>query len=136
MIILDGVSKSFDGGQSYAVRELSLQVYDGETLVLLGSSGCGKSTTLKMINRLIEPTNGTIQVDDRDVTQQDPVMLRRTIGYVFQGTWSISALSGHPEHRNRPQTRWMVGEQAQEASPRSHGIGWSATRRILRPVSR
>ena len=85
MIVLDGVSKSFDGGQSYAVRELSLHVNDGETLVLLGSSGCGKSTTLKMINRLIEPTNGTIHVDDRDVTQQDPVMLRRTIGYVFQG---------------------------------------------------
>ena len=57
MIILDGVSKSFDGGQSYAVRELSLHVNDGETLVLLGSSGCGKSTTLKMINRLIEPTS-------------------------------------------------------------------------------
>jgi osmoprotectant transport system ATP-binding protein len=85
MIVLDGVSKSFDGGQSYAVRELSLHVNDGETLVLLGSSGCGKSTTLKMINRLIEPTNGTIHVDGRDVTQQDPVMLRRTIGYVFQG---------------------------------------------------
>ena len=84
MIVLDSVSKSFDGGQSYAVRELSLDVNDGETLVLLGSSGCGKTTTLKMINRLIEPTSGTIRVDGRDVTQQDPVMLRRTIGYVFQ----------------------------------------------------
>jgi len=57
MIVLDGVSKSFDGGQSYAVQELSLDVNDGETLVLLGSSGCGKTTTLKMINRLIEPTS-------------------------------------------------------------------------------
>ena len=85
MIVLDGVSKSFDGGGSYAVHELSLHVNDGETLVLLGSSGCGKSTTLKMINRLIEPTDGTIHVDDRDATQQDAVMLRRTIGYVFQG---------------------------------------------------
>jgi osmoprotectant transport system ATP-binding protein len=85
MIVVDGVSKSFDGGQSYAVRDVSLKVHDGETLVLLGSSGCGKSTTLKMINRLIEPTSGTIHVDDQDVTQQDPVMLRRTIGYVFQG---------------------------------------------------
>ena len=85
MIVLDGVSKSFDGGGSYAVRELSLQVKEGETLVLLGSSGCGKTTTLKMINRLIEPTSGTIQVDGRDVTKQGPVVLRRTIGYVFQG---------------------------------------------------
>jgi len=85
MIVLEGVSKSFDGGQSYAVRELSLHVNDGETLVLLGSSGCGKTTTLKMINRLIEPTSGTIHVDGQDVTKQDPAVLRRTIGYVFQG---------------------------------------------------
>ncbi len=85
MIVLDGVSKSFDGGQSYAVRELSLRVNDGETLVLLGSSGCGKTTTLKMINRLIEPTSGTIHVDGQNVTKQDPSVLRRTIGYVFQG---------------------------------------------------
>jgi len=85
MIVLDGVSKSFDGGGSYAVRELSLRVNDGETLVLLGSSGCGKTTTLKMINRLIEPTSGTIHVDGQEVTKQDPVVLRRTIGYVFQG---------------------------------------------------
>ena len=85
MIVLEGVSKSFDGGQSYAVCELSLHVNDGETLVLLGSSGCGKTTTLKMINRLIEPTTGTIHVDGQDVTKQDPAVLRRTIGYVFQG---------------------------------------------------
>ena len=85
MIVVDGVSKSFNGGQSYAVRDLSLKVHDGETLVLLGSSGSGKSTTLKMINRLIEPTSGTIHVDHQDVTRQDPVTLRRTIGYVFQG---------------------------------------------------
>ncbi|MEX0727661.1 MAG: ATP-binding cassette domain-containing protein [Planctomycetaceae bacterium] len=85
MIVLDGVSKSFDGGRTYAVRELSLRVQDGETLVLLGSSGCGKTTTLKMINRLIEPTAGKIEVDGKDVTRQDRVQLRRTIGYVFQG---------------------------------------------------
>jgi len=85
MIVLDGVSKSFGGGGAYAVRELSLQVNEGETLVLLGSSGCGKTTTLKMINRLIEPTSGTIEVDGCDVTKQAPVVLRRNIGYVFQG---------------------------------------------------
>ena len=70
MIVLDGVSKTFDDGQSYAVHEMSLQVNEGETLVLLGSSGCGKTTTLKMINRLIEPTSGMIRVDGRDVTKQ------------------------------------------------------------------
>lgn len=85
MIRLSHVSKSFDGGLSYAVKNLSFQVDEGETLVLLGSSGCGKTTTLKMVNRLIQLTRGTIQVDGKDVMEQDPVALRRRIGYVFQG---------------------------------------------------
>ena len=53
--------------------------------MLLGGSGCGKTTTLKMINRLIEPTSGRIRVDGRNVCDTDPVTLRRGIGYVFQG---------------------------------------------------
>ena len=85
MIALDRVSKSFDDGVSFAVKELNLQVAEGETLILLGSSGCGKTTTLKMINRLIEPTAGQIEVDNRNVMDVDPVELRRSIGYVFQG---------------------------------------------------
>lgn len=85
MIRLTQVFKSFDNGQSYAVKDLSLRVEQGETLVLLGSSGCGKTTTLKMINRLIKPTAGTIEVGGKDVMKQDPVVLRRQIGYVFQG---------------------------------------------------
>jgi osmoprotectant transport system ATP-binding protein len=85
MIRLIHVSKTFDGGRSYAVKDLSLEVAQGETLVLLGSSGCGKTTTLKMINRLLEPTEGLVEVGGRNVLQQDPVTLRRGIGYVFQG---------------------------------------------------
>jgi len=85
MIILDEVTKSFDHGQSFAVRSLSLEVNEGETLILLGSSGCGKTTILRMINRLIEPSSGVVKVDGEDVSKQDPVSLRRTIGYVFQG---------------------------------------------------
>lgn len=85
MIALDHVCKSFDGGRQFAVRDLSLTIDEGETLVLLGSSGCGKTTTLKMINRLIEPTSGCIEVDGQDIRQRDPVQLRRSIGYVFQG---------------------------------------------------
>ena len=85
MIRLEEVSKSFDGGQTYAVRDVSLRVASGEMLVLLGSSGCGKTTTLKMINRLIEPTAGTIEVGGSDVQARDTIQLRRSIGYVFQG---------------------------------------------------
>jgi osmoprotectant transport system ATP-binding protein len=83
MIRLSGVGKTYDDG-TVAVRELDLEVGRGEIVVLVGPSGCGKSTTLKMINRLIEPTTGTIEIDGRDVTTEDPVRLRRGIGYVIQ----------------------------------------------------
>jgi osmoprotectant transport system ATP-binding protein len=85
MIKIEHVYKSFDGGKSFAVQDISFEVQEGETVVLLGKSGCGKTTTLKMINRLIERTKGAIEVDGRDVSSSDPVMLRRSIGYVFQG---------------------------------------------------
>jgi osmoprotectant transport system ATP-binding protein len=79
------VSKSFDGGQRYSVRDVSLCVPEGKLLVLLGGSGSGKTTTLKMINRLIEPTAGRILIEGRDVRTVDAVTLRRGIGYVLQG---------------------------------------------------
>jgi len=84
MISLRSVSKRFPGTRSPAVNELSLDVPQGETVVLVGPSGCGKTTTMKMINRLIEPSSGTIEVDGKDVMRQDPVHLRRRIGYVIQ----------------------------------------------------
>ena len=85
MITLSQVSKTFDGGSSFAVRNLSLRISEGETLILLGSSGCGKTTTLKMINRLLDPSEGDIEVDGQNVLEMDRVELRRSIGYVFQG---------------------------------------------------
>jgi osmoprotectant transport system ATP-binding protein len=66
------------------VGELSLEVRDGELAVLVGPSGCGKTTTLRMINRLIEPTSGRILIDGVDVLRQDPVTMRRGIGFVIQ----------------------------------------------------
>ena len=73
MIRFDRVSKTFPGGVD-AVHDLSMEVAKGETLVLLGSSGCGKTTTLKMINRLIEPSSGTITVDGTNILDRDPVV--------------------------------------------------------------
>lgn len=77
--------KSFDDGATYVVQGVSLQVYEGETLALLGASGCGKTTTLKMINRLIDPTRGEIWVYGRNALETPPTELRRQMGYVFQG---------------------------------------------------
>ena len=85
MITIDSVCKSFDGGKTFAVKNLSMEVQDGETLVLLGSSGCGKTTTMKMLNRLIDPTRGKVELDGKDISTSDPVQLRRSVGYVFQG---------------------------------------------------
>jgi osmoprotectant transport system ATP-binding protein len=84
MIALDDVTKRFGNSAEEAVRGLSMEIDEGEIVVLVGPSGCGKTTTMKMINRLIEPTSGSITVAGRDVMQQDPVQLRRTIGYVIQ----------------------------------------------------
>src|SRR5262245_41917256 len=85
MISLRNVSKRYDSAAAgAAVDDLSLDIAEGETVVLVGPSGCGKTTTMKMINRLIEPTSGSIVVNGTDVLRQDPVQLRRNIGYVIQ----------------------------------------------------
>ncbi len=84
-IELENVTKAYDPAKPPAVREVSLAVAQGEVLALVGGSGSGKTTTLKMINRLIEPTSGTIRVLGEEVTTIDPVLLRRSIGYAFQG---------------------------------------------------
>lgn len=84
MISFRNVGKVFHPGEEPAVAGLSMDIHAGETVVLVGPSGCGKTTTMKMVNRLVEPTSGTITVGGRDVMQQDPVKLRRGIGYVIQ----------------------------------------------------
>lgn len=84
MITPEGISKSYDSA-SYVVRDVELKVGEGSHLVLLGESGRGKTTTLKMINRLVELSIGRITVAGQDIQTVDPVHLRRRIGYVSQG---------------------------------------------------
>jgi osmoprotectant transport system ATP-binding protein len=72
-------------GDAVAVDNVSFVVAEGELLALVGGSGSGKTTTLKMINRLLEPTAGSVHVDGEDAAAIEPHLLRRRIGYVFQG---------------------------------------------------
>jgi osmoprotectant transport system ATP-binding protein len=83
MIRFDNVSKSFPGGTT-ALDRLNLEVPKAKLTVFVGSSGSGKTTALRMINRMVEPTSGTITVDGADVAGVDPVQLRLGIGYVIQ----------------------------------------------------
>ena len=82
MIEASNLTKVF--GNVTAVDRVSFFVGKGETLGLIGTSGCGKTTLLRMINSLIEPTAGTVLIDGRDIRGADPVALRRRIGYVIQ----------------------------------------------------
>ena len=81
-IIFDKVN--YAAGSNFLLRDLDLEVQRGETLALLGRSGSGKTTTLKLINRLLEPSSGRILVDGRSTLDWDPIALRRRIGYVIQ----------------------------------------------------
>jgi len=84
LIRLENVTKQYPGTEEPAVNNLTMDVRRGEVLVLVGPSGCGKSTTLRLINRLIEPSSGTLYLDGEDVTNMNPSLLRRKIGYVIQ----------------------------------------------------
>lgn len=84
MIALERVSKSFDGGESFAVRAVSLEIPARSFVVVVGESGSGKTTLLKLINRLLEPDEGSIAIAGQPAKSLPPHALRRRIGYVFQ----------------------------------------------------
>jgi osmoprotectant transport system ATP-binding protein len=115
MISLRHVTKRFDGGGGAAVSDLSMDVPKGETVVLVGPSGCGKTTTMRMINRLIEPTGGQIEVAGRDIMRQDPVELRRGIGYVIQ---SIGLLPHRTVAENIATVPQLIGWDRQRIDRR------------------
>lgn len=82
MIVAENISKTFHDIK--AVNDISFEVKEENTMVLLGTSGCGKTTTLKMLNRLIEASSGKISINGQDIFEKRPELLRRTIGYVSQ----------------------------------------------------
>ncbi|MCC8122978.1 MAG: betaine/proline/choline family ABC transporter ATP-binding protein [Oscillospiraceae bacterium] len=82
MIRFENVRKSY--GDKQVLKGISFHIDEGELAVLIGPSGCGKTTTLKTINRLIEPDEGRIYIGNEDIATTDPVKLRRNIGYVIQ----------------------------------------------------
>jgi osmoprotectant transport system ATP-binding protein len=83
MIEFAQVAKVYPGGAA-AVRDFSLTIPSHTTTVFVGSSGCGKTTLLRMVNRMVDPTSGVLRIDGEDVLARDPVKLRRSIGYVMQ----------------------------------------------------
>ena len=94
MIELQRVSVAYADGGRPAVREANLSIPAGDFVALVGPSGSGKTSLLKTINRLIEPSGGTIRVEDRDVADFAAHELRRRIGYVFQGIGLFPPLRG------------------------------------------
>ena len=88
---LRSISKSFGGRR--VLDRVSFRVESGETLVLLGSSGSGKTTTLRTINRLVEPDEGEVEVEGREIRSWDPIRLRRRTGYVIQDVGLLPHLS-------------------------------------------
>lgn len=83
VIRFDHVSKSY--GENCIIKDFCLKIRKGEFLTIIGSSGSGKTTVLKMINGLLLPSSGTIYVNEKDISKENQILLRRNIGYVIQG---------------------------------------------------
>ncbi|MDA8371953.1 MAG: ATP-binding cassette domain-containing protein [Nocardiopsaceae bacterium] len=119
MITFEGAGKRYPDG-TVAVDQLDLKIPSGRTTVLVGSSGSGKTTALRMINRMVEPTQGTVAIDGTDVRSRDPVLLRRSIGYVIQQAGlfphrtavdniaTVPLLLGWPKARARARARELM----------------------------
>jgi osmoprotectant transport system ATP-binding protein len=111
VISLENVSKVYPHATLPAVVDTNLVVETGSVLALVGESGSGKTTTLKLINRLVEPTSGRITIDGVDVSTIDPIALRRSIGYAFQGIGLFPHLTAADNIAIVPQLlRWSLKE--------------------------
>ena len=84
VIEIKNIKKAYD--EKIIIENLNLQIEDGEFLTIIGSSGCGKTTLLKMVNGLIQPTSGSVLINNENIAQKDQTQLRRSIGYAIQGS--------------------------------------------------
>jgi ABC-type proline/glycine betaine transport systems, ATPase components len=114
-IALESVSKSFDGGRTYATHDIDLRIAHGSFVALVGASGSGKTTLLKCINRLIEPDRGVVRIHGEPVNDRPAHALRRQIGYVFQGIGLFPHLS---VAENIGLTPRLLGSPAEEIASR------------------
>ena len=112
------VGKQFPGG-AHAVRDFSLTIPAERTTVLVGSSGSGKTTLLRMINRLVEPTSGSILIDDVDIRTRSAVELRRSIGYVMQNSGLLPHLTVQDNIATVPV---LTGVPRRAARARAHEL--------------
>lgn len=129
MIELRRLTKRY--GELVVVRSLSLSVASGELLVLVGGSGSGKTTTLKMINRLIEPTSGEVLIDGVSTESLAGHELRRRIGYVFQ---KIGLFPHLTVAENVATPLVLAGWRKGRSLPgRSHGRSTTSSRRDSKP---
>jgi osmoprotectant transport system ATP-binding protein len=110
VIIFEHVTKRYPGG-TVAVDDLGLEVPDGKVMILVGPSGYGKTTTLRMVNRLVEPTGVRILLDGHDVAQPR-LALRRGIGYVIQQTGLFPAPDREGQHRHGPAAERLAQGEA------------------------
>ena len=120
MTSLDIAHLEVSFGAKKVIDDLSLSLKEGEIAALLGPSGCGKTTTMRMINRLIEPTSGEIRINGENIMDADPVVLRRSIGYVIQqvglfphrtiaeNVATVCRLNGWEAGRTRDRVREML----------------------------
>ena len=136
LVELQGVSKRF-GRSALVLDDVSIAVEDGTILALLGASGSGKTTALRLVNRLVEPDQGGVTVLGKPATEWDVVELRRRIGYVIQegglfphftverNVGLVPERMGWPEMKVRERARELlslVGLDPDEFAHRIHGV--------------
>ncbi len=117
MIEFRNVTKRY--GSNTILHDLSFTIKTGEFVVLIGPSGCGKTTTLRTINRLIEPKAGTVFIDGKDVKEQNAVQLRRQIGYVIQ---QIGLFPNMTVHQNISVVPKLLGYSKEECDTIVHDL--------------